>query len=56
MTKKSIKALKKIESYSPEKKALAGAIGVAVFPLALTLGCYKAWDKKHNRKGKHRRR
>lgn len=32
MTKKSIKALKKIERYSPEKKALATAIGVTAFP------------------------
>lgn len=32
MTKKTIKALKKIERYSPEEKVLAGAIGVTVFP------------------------
>lgn len=53
MKKKTIKALKKL---SPTEKALAGAIGVAIFPLALTLDVCKEWDKSHGGNRKRRRR
>lgn len=56
MTKKSLRALKKIEKFSPTEKLLGGAIGVAIFPLALTLSVYKDWDKRHGGNKKRRRR
>ena len=41
---------------TPGEKFAAGVLGIAMFPFALTLGTFKAWDKKHSVHKRRRRR
>ena len=54
MKKKTLKALKAFAKLSPTEKVAATAFGVAVFPIALTLGTYQQWKKKKYTKRRKR--
>ncbi|MBR2926554.1 MAG: hypothetical protein IKC31_03125 [Clostridia bacterium] len=56
MKRKTVKAFKAFKKLSSTEKAVATAAGTAIFPVALTLGVYKEWEKKHGAKKKRRRR